>query len=169
VAVAVVSSLGAGGYLALRPARHVAPAHTSTTPARPAAAPVVIAPPVVASPEPAPAPPVVNEPAPRARRLASRRAPAPDGAAALSEETALLRDADRALRVGDTAGALARLDEHAARFPHGALAPERTAERLIVLCELGVADPRAVARFLAEGPGSPLAARVRRACAPPKP
>mgnify|MGYP001557190041 CR=1 FL=1 len=78
----------------------------------------------------------------------------------------MLRDADRALRAGDMATALGRLAEHEARFPKGALAPERSAERLIVLCEVGAADPRAVSQFLAGRSGSPLAARVRRACAP---
>ena len=162
VGIALVGSLGAGSYLALRPARHVAPtraAHVVVTPAPRVAEPEL---PVVESPAQAPAPIVVP---PRAHRSAARPV-ARDDASTLAAETALLRDADRALRAGDTATALARLDEHAARFPNGALAPERSAERLIVLCQLGVADPRAVTRFLDARSGSPLAARVRRACAP---
>jgi hypothetical protein len=109
------------------------------------------------------APPAVKPPA-RVHRVERQVAAAP--ASTLAAETTLLRDADRALRAGDTATALARLDEHAARFPDGALAPERAGERLVVLCEVGAADPRAVSQFLAARVGSPLAARVRHACAP---
>jgi hypothetical protein len=179
VGIAVVGSLGAGSYLALRPApAHEAPARPQhvNAPALRALAPAPRAPepalPAVVEP---PAPPVVEVPvappvvartsAVRTRRPAERHA-APDATSTLAAETALLRDADRALRAGDTATALARLDEHASRFPNGALAPERSAERLIVLCQLGVADSRAVDRFLAARSGSPLAARVRRACVP---
>jgi hypothetical protein len=164
--VALLGSLGAGGYLALRPARHPAPVAKA-----PALAPRVEAPPVevvveepvaVEAPVPVPAP----LPAPR-HKPAVRRAPPPAAPASdLTEETRLLRDADRALRAGNTAKAISLLDEHAARFPKGALAPERAAERLIVSCELGVADQRRVDQFLASRGASPLAARVRRACAP---
>jgi hypothetical protein len=163
VGIAILSSVGAGSYLALRPARHAAPARApraiAVAPAVVHVAPVIEPPPALEAPS-APA-----KVAPRTHRPAARHE-AVDDARALGAETALLRDADRALRAGDTATALARLDEHAARFPKGALAPERAAERLIVLCQLGVADPRAVSQFLAERSGSPLAARVRRACAP---
>jgi hypothetical protein len=153
VGLAIVGTLGAGSYVALRPARHQAPP-----------APVARVAPTI--PE---LPPVVEEPAPpraqpRPRRVVERRAVAPT-TSALVQETALLRDADRALRAGDTATALARLDEHATRFPRGVLAPERAAERFVVMCELHAADPRAVGQFLATHPGSLLAARVRRACA----
>ena len=164
VGLAVVGSLGAGISLALRPARHhfaasaprAAPRRCRAPSSRssrrpPRAAPVVEAPAAVKPPA-------------RARRVERPVAAAP--ASTLAAETTLLRDADRALRAGDTATALARLDEHAARFPHGVLAPERVGERLVVLCELGAADPRAVSQFLAARVGSPLAARVRRACAP---
>jgi hypothetical protein len=164
VAVALVGSLGAGISLALRPARPAAPARPhhaaalAPRPAEPAPAPAVEAPPI----EPA-APTVERAPVVHAHRPSARPV-ATDPARTLAAETALLRDADRALRAGDTATALARLDEHAERYPNGALAPERVAERLIVLCSLGVADPHAVARFL--DVRSPLAARVRRACTP---
>ena len=146
-AVAIVGSLGAGGYLALRPARPVA------------------APRVVVAPRAEPAPVKIDVPAPVARRRPVERRVAASPASDLAKETKLLRGADRALRAGDTATAIALLDEHAARFPRGALAPERAAERLILTCEVGVADPRRVEQFLSSHPGSPLAARVRRACA----
>jgi len=164
VAVALVGSLGAGSYLALRPARSAAPARPHHLTATPAPRPAEPAPqPAVEPPPLEPAAPVVER-APVVHAHRPARSVAPDPARTLAAETALLRDADRALRAGDTATALARLDEHATRFPNGALAPERVAERLIVLCSLGVADPHAVARFL--DVRSPLAARVRRACVP---
>jgi hypothetical protein len=160
VGIALVGTLGAGSYLALRPARHheAAPRFVSTLPRAVEPAPVaaVEAPPPVAAAEAAAPAPVVKA---RAHHVATARP------STLAAETALLRDADRALRAGDTATALARLDEDAARFPHGVLAPERAGERLVVLCEVGAADPRVVAQFLAARAGSPLAARVRRACA----
>jgi hypothetical protein len=156
VGIALIGSLGAGSYLALRPARPPATPAARVAPAPRAPAPRV-----------EPAPVAVPEPvAPVARhRPVARRAPAPP-ASDLAVETQLLRDADRALRAGNTARALSLLDDHAARFPKGALAPERTAERLIVTCELGVADSRRVDSYLASHPAAPLAARVRRACAP---
>jgi hypothetical protein len=158
--IALVGSLGAGSYLALRPAR---PRAEAAVPHFVSALPRV-------APE-APASPVsplsalavaVKAPVVRVRHAPERHAPA----STLAEETTLLRDADRALRAGDRATALERLDEHATRFPKGTLAPERAAERLIVLCEVGAADQRAVSQFLSGHSGSPLAARVRRACAP---
>jgi hypothetical protein len=169
VGLAVVGSIGAGVTLAVRPSRphverpsYVAVAHAAVAPVVAPARSEVMAPPAEA---PVVEPPAVRaEPRAHARHAVVHHAAPP--ANTLAEETSLLRDADKALRAGDTATALARLDEDAARFPHGALAPERTAERLLVLCEVGAADPKAVAQFLASHPGSPLAARVRRACAP---
>lgn len=156
VGIALLGSLGAGGYFALRPARHAPPAtHVALAP-RVEPAPVIL-------PEPEATPVEVAAPVVR-RRPVARHVAAP--ASDLAVETRLLRDADRALRAGDSAQALSLLDAHAARFPKGALAPERAAERLIVTCELNVADPRRVDQYLASHPAAPLAARVRRACAP---
>jgi hypothetical protein len=155
VVLAIVGSLGASGYLALRPKRHAAPAPVVAARVEP---PAVVLP--VETTTPAPRRRVVE------RHVASRPV-APPPAADLAAETSLLRGADRALRAGDTATAVSLLDEHAARFPKGALAPERAAERLIVACEVGVAEPRRVEQFLATHPGAPLAARVRRACTKP--
>jgi hypothetical protein len=151
MAIAVVGSLGTGSYLALRAVRHrVEPA-----------ARAVVAPPAEKA---VPAPSIVESsaPPPPSHSIAHR---APTPARDLAAETKLLRAADRALRDGDTTAAAARLDDHAARFPNGALAPERTAEQLIVACEVGGADRTRVDRFLAAHASSPFAARVRRACA----
>jgi hypothetical protein len=63
--------------------------------------------------------------------------------------------------------ALAQLDEHARQFPDGALAPERRAARILILCDAGeTSRARALAKtFLREQAASPLAARIRAACA----
>ncbi|MBX3225456.1 MAG: hypothetical protein KF795_33430, partial [Labilithrix sp.] len=85
----------------------------------------------------------------------------------VAEEAALLRAAHAALARGDGPSALARLDEHAARFPQGALGEERRAARVFALCASGrAAEARAAATtFAATSPRSPLAAQVRRSCA----
>jgi hypothetical protein len=59
------------------------------------------------------------------------------------------------------------LDEHARRFPRGALAEEREAARVLALCAQGRAsEARASASaFVASNPRSPFAAQVRRSCA----
>ena len=154
VGIAIVGSLGTGGYLALRPTPVAVEAPARATASRAGVAPEVIAPP---ADEPA-------RPASIQRRRAVERKVTAAPSSTLADETALLRQADRALRAGDRSAALALLDDHAARFPAGALAMERTALRLVVSCELGVAQQGTVAAYLAEHPGSPLAARVRRAC-----
>lgn len=124
-------------------------------------------------------------PAPRAQRRAAARATPPQQLAAsppapveapqpaapsspstLAEEMRLLRSAQSALSAGDPETALARLAEHARRFPAGTLAEEREAARILALCR---AERRgearaAAARFLRERPTSPLAPRVRASC-----
>ena len=83
------------------------------------------------------------------------------------EEAAILRAAEHALAAHDGTTALARLDEHATRFPQGALVEERIAARVLALCSVGrVANARVEAqRFLVARPRSPLAAQVRGSCA----
>ena len=83
----------------------------------------------------------------------------------LSEETRLLRDADQALRAGNAQRALSLLDEHAARYPRGALAPERNAERMVARCQLGQIDASTARTYLAAHPSSAFTARIRDACA----
>jgi hypothetical protein len=161
VGLALVGALGAGSYRALRPARQPVHVDVQDRPEAPAGvAPLSL---IEAS-----RPLVVVTPAPKTtghgKRVVDRGVFAAEPGT-LPREVLLLGEADRALRAGNTAKATAILDEHAALFPKGTLAPERAAERLIVSCRVGDADPRAVANFLAATPGSPLAARVRRACA----
>jgi hypothetical protein len=87
----------------------------------------------------------------------------------LGEEARLVRDANEAAKSGDTARALAFLDEHASRFPGGVLEPERSAERIFILCAAGRADEARTAKdaFLIRHASGPLAARVRESCASP--
>jgi hypothetical protein len=82
----------------------------------------------------------------------------------LAAETSLLRDADQALRAGNAQRALTLLDEHAARFPHGVLEPERSAERMIARCKLGQVDAKTAQSYLATHAGSSFAARLQDAC-----
>jgi hypothetical protein len=84
----------------------------------------------------------------------------------LEGEVRLLEEADADLRRGDAEAALARLNEHAARYPSGTLADEREGVRAIALCRSGrLAEGKAAAdRFLAAARKSSLATRVRTAC-----
>lgn len=101
---------------------------------------------------------------PRDVPATSKPAPSVD---TLDEETRLLTDARHALEHGDGDKALARLDEHARRFPNGWFAADRAAERIIVLCSLG-RQAEAVEQatvFLQNRPKSPLTRRVEASCA----
>jgi len=95
---------------------------------------------------------------------ATNDTPAAPSADTLAGETSLLRDADQALRAGNAARALSLLDEHAARYPHGVLAPERNAERVIARCKLGEIDAKGGQSYLASHANSPFAARIQDAC-----
>ena len=95
------------------------------------------------------------------------RASASLGATSLAEETRLLHAAQRELARKNTSAALALLDEHASKFPGGALAEERTAARVLALCDLGrTAEARLAAdAFVEKSPQSPLVPRLRGSCA----
>jgi hypothetical protein len=189
-AVALVSVAGAGVYAGVRskasqapltqvaapaapqaPLAHVSHAAPSTTsePAPELAAPEPAAPELVASaavPSPAPNSRAAGAPA----RAATANAPAAATATTanadtLSDETRLLRAADQALRAGNAQRALTLLDEHAASYPHGALAPERNAERMVARCQLGEVDANHAQAYLAAHPSSAFTARIRDACA----
>ena len=124
-------------------------------------------------PDPDPVPVPVPDPDPDPGAEASTHdtrprpaKPRPRDPAQLAEEARLLREAETARRGGDVALATQRLDEHRRRFPRGALATEREAARVLVLCDAGRAAEakRLAARFLRRYPRSPLADRVRSAC-----
>jgi hypothetical protein len=96
----------------------------------------------------------------------SRRGQAPAVSDRLRAEVALMDRARAALEQGD-AELLARLtDEHARRFPDGALVEEREAWQAIATCRLDRAGAAARAEaFLAAHPRSAQADKLRRACA----
>lgn len=111
-------------------------------------------------------PPVESPSSPAAPRASPPRATV----AGASEELRLIRGAQAALRDGSPARALAFLDEHAARFgPRAILGEEQAGLRVLALCASGRLDEgrRERERFLARTPDSPMAARVRGACAEP--
>jgi hypothetical protein len=111
--------------------------------------------------------PVVGNAMPRAPGRASAFASPPHRADDAFEEIALLAKIQAALRVDDTPLALSLVDEHARRFPNGALAPEREGARVLARCSRSATPQRqALGRvYLEDHPRSPLAARVRAACA----
>lgn len=95
--------------------------------------------------------------------------PTPAKASSLEEETRLVRGAAAARKEGDPSRALALLDAHASRFPHGALERERRAERVFALCDARRAgEARAeAASLLRDNPRGALADRVRASCGAP--
>lgn len=110
------------------------------------------------------------QPQPSAAASATSQPSAAEPAAlangSLNAETVLLARAQRALGSGSPGDALPWIQQHAARFPNGALAQEREAARVLALCALkrtGEAR-RATQQFLRVWPSSPLADRVRTAC-----
>jgi hypothetical protein len=127
--------------------------------AMPPTLPLEAAPVSVAATTPSPA--VLDVPSPTP---ALRSALAPT---TLEAETRLVRAGVGALHAGDSVHALALFDEHARLYPTGALAEERAAERVIALGDLRRCDDARAAAlaFLRDHPSSPLAARVRTACA----
>jgi hypothetical protein len=121
--------------------------------------------PVPGSLSPAPLDLAVQRSAPFAKPASTASSPTPAAPSDLDVELALLQDAHGALQMNDGARALRLLDEHARRFPNGALAEESEAARVFALREVGRADEArdVAARFLREHPRSPLAPRVTRA------
>lgn len=114
-----------------------------------------------------PAPTVDVDPRPGSKPQAVQEAtPATAvGPEALAEEARLLRRAREALRRGDLTAARSAIDEHARRFPKGALAEDRVAYDVVLRCRVG--DPLAGSRlgaFKLTYPRSPHAPRVAEAC-----
>jgi hypothetical protein len=138
------SSMGTSGQIV---AKNSSSARVASRTA--AAAPAQASPPP--APEPTTAPP--EEAAPQ--KLPST----------LADETRLLAEADQALRSGKTSRAMALLDEHASRYPEGALSLERGGERVVALCKLGRIDGVTVRAYLNSHPNLALAERIQQACA----
>jgi hypothetical protein len=119
--------------------------------------------PLVARRDPPPAEPVVPVTlVPEVQPVATPTEPG-DG---LLGEIRLLHEAQSALAAHDPSRALARLDEHAARYPHGSLRQESLAERVVALCQLGRTDEARslAAPLLRENTRSPAVERVRASC-----
>ena len=95
---------------------------------------------------------------------APKRADSIDGS--LEIEAKILREARAARLAGEAARSLSLVTEHATRFPNGALAPERDAERISALCALGRREQaqKHIADFELRWASSPLLERVRASC-----
>lgn len=135
------------------------------------AAPNLAAPPeptpkLAAPPEPTPKLAAPPEPTPKPRARKPIVTPSPSPSPSLGRERELIEQAHAALAKGDTATALARLDEHARDYAEGVFAEEREALDAIVRCKAGEleAGRASAAHFLARHPQAVLGARVRRAC-----
>jgi hypothetical protein len=161
-AVVVIGALAtAGAYVAFHPAH-------------PSAAPVPAAKPALAAPAGAAIPPAAVDAQPAVSDAVdlptddSKPSPAHPRARNqdLEGEMKLLRQADAALRRGDSAAALAAVNKHAALYPTGVLSQEREGVRAIALCSAGsMSQGQAAARrFLAQASKSPLSSRIRSAC-----
>lgn len=162
---------GAGAFFALRPG--------PSTDAVPAVPPAIVqstaATPVVAVPSPPssvaeqpsePSPPVLSiEELAREvpSRAASKRRATVRSEDHLAREVALLSRAGSELHAGRPAAALEALEEHARRFPRGALVQERAAGRARALCALG-RTKEAQLELAKLPPSSPHAARAAKAC-----
>jgi hypothetical protein len=174
-AIVVAGGLATAGYVALR-----SPSPTSVPAVMEVRVPAPQAPPKEMPNSVAPS--NVNEPEPRAAEVpapthakAARARPTPSTDRAsrvprvapdLEGEARLLEQADADLRRGDANAALARLAEHASRYPAGALREEREGVRVVALCRAGRESEGKLAaeRFLARSPRSALATRIRAAC-----
>ena len=132
------------------------------------------------APEPAPEPPSISPPhsSPSASRRAgvpgpNVAAPSPPAASATSDvagEAKLLRTVQRALARDALNEAQAALDRYAERFPDGVLVQEAEGAAVIIACRKHTSNADARARrFLAAHEGSPLAPRIRAACATESP
>jgi hypothetical protein len=123
---------------------------------------------VTESPTPAPQPREVAAPdapatAPAESAEPAARRPAPSTPVdTLSEELAVLDQAPRALARRDHEGALARLDEHARRFPRRHLSSEATVLRIETLVKSGdtALATKLGKEVLARQPNGPYAKRV---------
>ncbi len=91
--------------------------------------------------------------------------PGAAGPATFDAEMALISRAKAELDAHQFALARADLAQHATLFPQGVFATERDALRVLVSCEQGPKNATLATGFEAQHPGSPLFARLERACA----
>jgi hypothetical protein len=106
--------------------------------------------------------PVIAQPPPANPSLTLGAPSAAPAKASITEELVAIRKANDALAAGNAAEAIAILDA----APATTLTEEHNGLRLLARCTLGHAGaPAAAKSFLAAHPSSPLAARLRVACA----
>jgi hypothetical protein len=112
-----------------------------------------------AEPQPQPEPASETPRAPTSEPTVTQSA----GPPLVDEEVRLLRAANAALRAGGDAQARERFDEHARRFPKGALVELRELGRAILRCRSGHSE-EVVRAFERRFGDTPHLARLRRAC-----
>lgn len=157
------------GIAALALGAGVAIGHAAKSSPAPVASTVIVAPPPpvvsVSAPPVVSAVPSASTSAPIATPSAARSVARPDSS--MDEVKTILR-AKRALADGHPKEALTALEEHERGYPHGSLAEERDALRVLALCADGRASEGAAERaaFLRAHPLSAYGDRVRAACAP---
>lgn len=96
-------------------------------------------------------------------RSPRERAPQP-ASTSLARESALVAQADRALRTGQPALALVLVDEHAERFARGQLRHERETVRVLALCGLGRNNAALQAAAPLRSARGALPHRLERSC-----
>lgn len=140
----------------------------ASVPEEPAVAPEPVAPVEPVTP-PAEKRPARAKKASKSEPMPVEPAPEPTPAADdFAAELQLLAEIRGALKRGDHAGALLKIDEHVKRFGAGGqLVQERMASQVDALCGLGRVDDarRVAAKLLEKWPDSTHAPRVRASCA----
>jgi len=177
VAVPLVLLAGRGDDAApsSRPAPAVATAPSEDPEPTPAPVAVVPAPPAqeAEAAPPSPAEPTANDTDPRPRKKARRPQPPPEETAENAEkastlelEVRLIKQTWAAIKAERFGVALQLVRRQARQFPDGVFRSEVEVAHAVALCGLGRVDEgRSVSqKFLAKNPGSPLAARIRKAC-----
>jgi hypothetical protein len=155
VAAAAIAT-GAAGFFALQSdGQTVAPAPVVQLPPQHTAPPEAFL-----LPQPVSEAPLVEAPAQPARAIRAQ------SGLRLEQEAALLAEVQGALRSGQAATALTKLESYDRRFPTGMLRAEADAARVFALCSAGRVDKAraSAARFVQRYPSSPAAARVQAAC-----
>jgi hypothetical protein len=135
----------------------------------PRAAPTAVAPRAVPAPVARTAAPeqlVVGAPAVDAQPAVPRRPSKSNSALRLQDEAALLAEVQGALRSGQAATALSKLESYDHRFPAGMLRSEADAARVFALCAAGRSEKARTfaGRFVQRYPNAPVTARVQAAC-----
>lgn len=153
--VAGAIATGAASFFALKDAPEPPP-----VPAAVARTPAPSPAPVAQTPSPAEAAPALVPSAPPVR------VNKPPSGLRLQDEAALLAQVQGALRAGQGATALGKLELYDRRFPNGMLRSEADAARVFALCAAGRTDRAraAAARFVQRYPNAPATARVQSAC-----